>query len=208
LAKILTGFRQRYPKVSIALAAPGNVETLDESYDISLIAAGETPLDGQFIARQLACSKIIMCASPAYLGRMGKAKTPQDLVDHELIVPAFVRELVFRTDAMQADGSPVESVAFTASQAPLATAHLDMAYASVLAGLGIAFLPSYVVADALADQRLVRVLPQWHLFVITVYAAMATRKHVPAKTRAFLDYLVEVFPGGAHDPWLGESPTR
>ena len=44
---------------------------------------------------------------------------------------------------------------------------------------------------------------QWNaqVYQISLYAAMPTRKYVPAKTRAFLDYLFEVFPGGTADPW-------
>jgi hypothetical protein len=37
---------------------------------------------------------------------------------------------------------------------------------------------------------------------VTLYAAMPTRKHVPARTRAFLDFLVQTFGGEDHDPWL------
>jgi len=46
------------------------------------------------------------------------------------------------------------------------------------------------------------VLPQWHLMSLTLYAAMPTRKHVPARTRAFVDFLVQAFGGQDVDPWL------
>ena len=47
-----------------------------------------------------------------------------------------------------------------------------------------------------------RVLPQWQLFSATIYAAIPTRKHVPARTRAFVDYLIQTFGGKDEDPWL------
>ena len=40
------------------------------------------------------------------------------------------------------------------------------------------------------------------LFNATIYAAMPTRKHVPARTRAFVDFLVQTFGGEDSDPWL------
>jgi len=45
-------------------------------------------------------------------------------------------------------------------------------------------------------------LPEWHLFTATLYAGMPTRKHVPARTRVFIDFLVQTFGGQPHDPWL------
>jgi DNA-binding transcriptional LysR family regulator len=75
-------------------------------------------------------------------------------------------------------------------------------YAAALAGLGITGLPSFVAEDALLENALERVLPQWHLLTTTLYAAMPTRKHVPARTRAFVDFLVKTFGGEDRDPWL------
>lgn len=59
-----------------------------------------------------------------------------------------------------------------------------------------------MVSQSLRDGRLVRVLPQWHGGVLQIYAAMPSRKHVPTRTRAFMDFLVEVFGGTQDDPWL------
>jgi DNA-binding transcriptional LysR family regulator len=75
-------------------------------------------------------------------------------------------------------------------------------YAAALAGLGITGLPSFVAEEALLEHALERVLPQWHLRSNTLYAGMPTRKHVPARTRAFVDFLVQTFGGEDRDPWL------
>ena len=77
-------------------------------------------------------------------------------------------------------------------------------YAAALAGLGLAGLPSFVVEDALLENALERVLPEWHFLTSTIYAAMPSRKHVPARTRAFLDFLIDTFsgPDPERDPWL------
>ena len=71
-----------------------------------------------------------------------------------------------------------------------------------LAGLGITGLPSFVAEEALLENALERVLPQWHMRSNTLYAGMPTRKHVPARTRAFVDFLVATFGGEDRDPWL------
>ena len=60
------------------------------------------------------------------------------------------------------------------------------------------------------EHALERVLPEWRLFSFTLWAAMPTRKHMPARTRAFVDFLLAVFGGADRDPWLAaagcESP--
>jgi DNA-binding transcriptional LysR family regulator len=80
-----------------------------------------------------------------------------------------------------------------------------MLYAAALHGLGIAGLPSFVAEEALFEKALERVLPEWRLFSSMLYAAMPTRKHVPARTRVFIDFLIEIFGGEDRDPWLSAA---
>jgi DNA-binding transcriptional LysR family regulator len=202
LAKHLPAFRARHPKVSVELTVPGPVETVDENYDVTILTEGRQPLDGSFVARRLARSEVIACAAPEYLDRRGRPKHPREFEDHEAMVPSFLREITFHTLAPGAPGGIGESFTVTPTAAALTTVHTDTLYAAALAGLGITGLPSFVAEDALLEHALERVLPRWHLFVTTIYAGMPTRKHVPARTRAFVDFLVQVFGGEERDPWL------
>ena len=187
--------------MTIELSVPGPVETVDENFDVSILMVGGRPLDGNFIARRLATSEIITCAAPEYLDRCGRPEHPTQLLDHEALLPAVPsvrRELTFR-----AAGDPTQMVTIEPQRvAALSTIHADTLYAAALAGMGIAGLPSFVAEDALMEHALERVLPHWRLLTLTIYAAMPTRKHVPARTRAFVDFLVDTFGGGERDPWL------
>jgi len=202
IAKHLPKFRALYPKVSLELSVPGPVETVDENFDVSILTEGRRPLDGNFIARRLARSEVVLCASPEYLDRRGRPQHPKDMDGHETMVPPFLRELTFFTGARGDDEPPGESVTLMPKRTGLSTIHTDTMYAAALAGLGITGLPSFVAEDALMENALERVLPQWHLFTTTLYAGMPTRKHVPARTRVFVDFLVKTFGGEDRDPWL------
>ena len=202
IAKHLPRFRALYPRVSLELSVPGPVETVDENFDVSILTEGRRPLDGNFVARRLARSEVILCAAPEYLDRRGRPQHPKDMDGHESMVPPFLRELTFHTGAGDDDGAPGESVTLSPKRAGLSTIHTDTMYAAALAGLGITGLPSFVAEDALLENALERVLPQWHLFTTTLYAGMPTRKHVPARTRVFVDFLVKTFGGEERDPWL------
>ncbi len=202
IAKHLPKFRALYPRVSIELSVPGPVETVDENFDVSILTEGRRPLDGNFIARRLARSEVVLCASPEYLDKRGRPAHPKDLEAHESMVPPFLRELVLQTGAGGDDEPPGETVTLVPRRSGLSTIHTDTMYAAALAGLGITGLPSFVAEDALLENALERVLPQWHLFTTTLYAGMPTRKHVPARTRVFVDFLVKTFGGEERDPWL------
>lgn len=200
LAPLLVGFRRRYPKLTVGLSAPGPVESLDESFDVSLITARGDNIDGgEFVARRLARSHMILCASPAYLARHGRPAAPEELREHEMMVSPLTESMTLQPDRGLEGAKPFQ---FTPLNAPLSTGQIDITMSATTAGLGIAAMPSYAVAQAIAERRLERVLPGWHLFQISVFAAMPSRKYLPAKTRAFLDFLFEVFPDDDRDPWL------
>jgi len=167
------------------------------------------PIDGDFVARRLAMSEVIMCAAPEYLDRRGRPQHPHDLVDHEALIPpisALQRGLTFYSGAWGDDEPGGETVTVVPSRsAALRTAHVDTNYAAALAGLGVAGLPSFVIEDALLENALERVLPAWRLFDLTLWAAMPSRKHMPARTRVFLDFLIGIFGGEDRDPWLAAA---
>ena len=201
LAKHLPMFRERFPRVTLELSVPGAVETIDENFDVTILTEGRRPLEGGFVARRLARSEVIVCASPEYLDRKGRPQHPSELADHEAMVPNFVRELTFHTRGSTGDGIG-ESFSIERPRAALSTIHTDTLYAAALAGMGITGLPSFVAEDALLENALERVLPRWHMLSTTLYAGIPTRKHVPTRTRAFVDFLVATFGGEDRDPWL------
>lgn len=208
LAAQLPRFRERCPRVSIELTASGPVEAADESFDVSIVSVGAQPMSGDFVARPLARSAFVVCASPAYLERRGRPAAPDELLQHEGLLPAVAalrRELTLFREGV-GKGSPPVSVPVPV--AALATAHLDTLLAAALAGLGIAGLPSFVASAALRDGRLERVLPGWRGVSLALHVAMPTRRHVPARTRAFVDFLVQAFGGEDRDPWLDPQPRR
>ncbi len=202
LAKHLPRFHALFPKITIELSTPGPVDTMDENFDVSIIHVGRRPLEGDFVARKLARSEVITCASPEYLDRNGRPEHPKDLPLHEAMLPTFLREVTFWRGPHGDDEPGGETFTLAPSRPVLGTVHTDTLYAAALHGLGIAGLPSFVAEDALVEHALERVLPQWHVLSVSLYAAMPTRKYVPARTRAFVDFLVQIFGGEDRDPWL------
>jgi DNA-binding transcriptional LysR family regulator len=213
LAKHLKWFRDQYPLVSIELSVAGPLATVDDDFDVTILTEGQRKLDGAFIARKLARSEVIICAAPEYLDRFGRPAHPRELAGHEVMMPSYLRELTLQTRGTKARRG--ETFSIDRLTTGLTTSHTDTFYAAALAGMGITGLPSFVAADALLENALERVLPQWHLQSATLYAGMPTRKYVPTRTRVFVDFLVTTFGGEDRDPWLAAAgcetlpnPTR
>ncbi len=213
LAKHLPRFQAQFPEVTLEIDSPGAVDTVNEAYDLTVFARRDVP-DGDFIARRLARTEVVVCAAPEYLDRRGRPQHPRDLVDHEAVIPAMssvTRGMVFYSGLVGQGGqggTDTGGESFTLvpkRHSALSTAHIDTMYAAALAGLGIAGLPSYVIEDALLEHALERVLPEWRLFDVTLWAGMPTRRHLPARTRAFLDFLLSIFGGEDSDPWLSAA---
>jgi DNA-binding transcriptional LysR family regulator len=202
IAKHLPRFRARYPRVALELTVPGPVLAVDETQDVTILMVDDEPLEGEFVARRLARSEVVICATPEYLARRGVPQHPRELRGHDALLPpgaARPGALTFR----RGDGhEPPELYRITPLPSALHTHHVDTHYAAALAGLGIAGLPSFVAEDALLEGALVRLLPQWTVLTLVLYAALPTRRHVPVRTRAFVDFLVETFGGDDRDPWL------
>jgi DNA-binding transcriptional LysR family regulator len=194
----LQRFHAAHPRVSLEVTAHAGAETLDEAHDLTLVARRDA-LEGDFVARELARSELVLCAAPGYLQRAGRPRHGDDLARHALLLPAARRALVLtqRTRGERVDvGSPAPA---------LASANEDLLRAGALAGIGIALLPSYLAAPALKAGTLERVLADWRLGELTLWACMPSRKHVPAATRALLDFLLAEYGGREADPWLAPS---
>jgi len=204
LVKRLPAFQARYPLVTVELHSPGPVEAMDDSFDLTIFSTREPLPSGDFIAKRLAKTEVVLCASPEYLDQRGRPRHPRELPTHNTLLPP-ISELQRGITFVAGTGNPADDVTLVPNRPVLTSSHIDTNYAGALHGLGVAGLPSFVLEDALLEHALERVLPAWRLFSIDLWVALPTRKHLPARTRAMLDFLVHEFGGEDRDPWLAAA---
>lgn len=208
LAKALPAFRVRCPEVTLEILASGPVQSVDERSDLSIIVTPDARLDGDFVARPLARSELLLCASPDYLARCASPRHPDDLAAHDVLVPPLPgvrRGVTFRRDDAPEGG---DAVVFSHPRDPaVSSLHLDAVYAAALAGMGIVGLPSFMADDALRHGRLQRVLGGWRVATLSLWVGLPSRQHLPLATRAFRDFLVDTYGATPQaDPWLARLP--
>ena len=188
LAPLVADFHALYPKVVVDVSVESSTEPAAGDYDITFVSAAEG-YNANVIARPIVSTYGMVCASPDYLKRFGTPQTPQDLLQHRLLLR---RSTLTRGDILHLrridDARVEEQVAVT----PLLVAnHTSTLLRATLEGAGISTQPSDLIARALKDGNLLQVLPQWTTGTFTLYATMPSRQFMPARVRALLEFLVE-----------------
>lgn len=195
LAPHVALWRARYPKVALDIAVDPFPQTRVDEFDVTFMGVDEG-YDANVVARPLSTSEWILCAAPAYLARAGIPLVPSDLERHDYL--KFARQQGggssnrrLRLRPAQGDAEAVEVDMPIALQ----SVSLDVLYRAALDGAGIAVLSRLLVANHLTNGDLVHVLPDWMVGRLTIYAAVPSRKLIPARTRAFLSFISDWLPG-------------
>lgn len=211
VARELHALRAAYPRLTVEMAVVDDAQAWGGGYDIALALGGNALPDSDAVARRLQDSDTLLCASPEYLRSYGVPHTPADLQRHERL---FDRPLLLRpadeAPARTERGTPAEPVLVEPGSA-LQARQPDTLLAAALAGLGVAALPRLVMIDALAQGRLVALLPGWRLPDAVLWALVGQRRYLPAAVRVALDHLGLAFaptrPPGAEGPARAAAPV-
>lgn len=196
LAPLWPAFLAKYPHVTLDITLSDRlVDIVEESYDLA-IRITRLP-DSSLIYRPLANTRLVLCASPAYLAAHGTPQHPSELTHHEAIAYSyFSHRHEWRFDGPDAPVSVRPPSRLMADNG-------DTCLAAALAGMGIILQPTFLVEDALRSGQLVELMPTFKAAETGVYAVYPSRKYLSAKVRALIDFLVDAF---AHPAW--ETPKH
>lgn len=188
IAPLIPEFHRRYPKIKISIMAENRYyDILNTNVDIA-IRTREFEPDSNITIRKLATTKRILAASPAYLEKRGQPRHIEDLQQHDILIYSHANnpyELHFKKQGDQEH-------CFKCSPL-MQTNDGQIVRAAALSGAGILIQPMYIIYDDIVSGRLVPLLADWDLPLLTINLAFQTRRYMPAKTRVFIDFLVEHF---------------
>ncbi len=181
LAGIVATFCQMHPAIDVELSLNDRfIDVVEEGYD--LVIRITQLKESSLIARRLAPCRRVLCASPDYLKLQGQPVEPADLEQHTCLHYAY-----FEGGTNWVLNGPGGEHRVRIH--PQLTANNgDVLYAAARQGLGIALLPTFIVGDAIRAGNLDVILPAYQPPEINIYAVYASRKHLSAKVRAFIDF--------------------
>lgn len=160
------------------------VDLVAEGYDLALRIGYMQ--DSSLVARKISSSPMHFVASPSYLETRGTPLTPDDLEYHQgLLYKSSLNQVHWQsTKANQIQRYKIQSKVVSNNGMAL----LEM----TKAGLGISNSPSFFVKDALASGELVEILSEYKQKPLDIYVVYPNRRHLPAKVRAFIEFLASL----------------
>jgi DNA-binding transcriptional LysR family regulator len=186
---LLPAFLARYPGIRPEWHFENRqVDLVAEGYDAAI--GGGFELGPGLIARPLAPAHIVAVASPEYMKRHTKPQVPTDLASLDGITMRTTRTGRIRQWVMR-DVSGAEMDALL-KETLVVNDPAAMRAAAVL-GLGVALLAVPDVLRELESGELIRLLPKWYADAGAISLYYASRTLLPAKTRVFVDYVLDEF---------------
>ena len=186
LAPLWGVFRSQYPNVALDVTLSDRlVDLVEEGYDVAVRIA--TLPSSTLISKRLTSTRMVLCASPAYIALHGAPSHPADLARHAVIAYSYWST----KDEWHFDG-PLGPASVKTLPA-IHTNSGDTCRVAALAHQGVIMQPSFLVGDDLAAGTLVELMPQFRCMELGVYAVYPTRKHVSPKVRVLIDFLSRQF---------------
>jgi DNA-binding transcriptional LysR family regulator len=183
LRPALFDFMAAHPGLELHLDMDDRVVDLVQGgYDMAIRIAGRLP-DSSLVARRLARSRLVVCASPAYLAERGIPAEPAALAGHDCLLYSGAARADLWAFRIGAEWVPV------AVHGRLHANNGDMLLAAAIAGYGVALLPSFLVGAALESGALIAILPEFPTQDGAIHAVYPQSRHVTTRVRAFTDFL-------------------
>jgi DNA-binding transcriptional LysR family regulator len=183
----LQPFLLKHPDLALELTVRDRMgDLVRDGFDVAIRFG--IPEPSALKARLLLRTRVVTCASPAYIARHGMPRRPEDLEKHQCVhmrnpqtgVP-YEWEFVRR-----------KNVAPVNVSGQLVVNETGPLLAACLAGLGVTQVLELYVREHLANKRLVQVLPEWNEETWPLYAYHHSAQLMSAKVRAFLDFVVSL----------------
>lgn len=186
LGQPIAAFLAKYPDVSARLTLNDRrVDLIDEGFDLALrIGALD---DSSLIQRRLCAIHMTTTAAPAYLARRGVPAQPADLKRHDCLGYDYLEG----GEAWIFNGP--QGTIRRRFQPRIRANNGDMLTAMAIQGLGILHTPNFTVAAAIRSGALTPILENWAPQALALYAVYPAGRPLPAKTRAFIDYMANHF---------------
>ena len=191
LMPVVSRYSSRYPDVNVKLDLTDRfVDLVEERIDVA-IRIGELS-DSSLVARKLGEASMQVCASVEYLAEHGEPVEPGQLTEHSCVLDSNYPggnhwQLGSKNKPVNIEVKPRLIVNSARAGREL-----------VRAGHGIAFLPSFAIADDINKGQIKRLLPDYASEPFGIYAVYQHRKHLSAKTRLFIEAMNEYLKLNAH----------
>ncbi|WP_419908565.1 LysR family transcriptional regulator [Hoeflea sp.] len=187
IGQSMVDFAMENPEIKLEISSDDRfVDLVEEGFDVAIRITRLA--DSGLIARKLAPFKAYVCASPDFLKRHPELKEPADLVKVPCIMDTNARSL--NNWQFRGKSGAMETVTV---KGPIEVNSPTASMKAVRSGLGVSILPDFVVWPLLKSGEIVTLFEDRVPDDAAIYAVYPHRRYLPAKVRAFVDYLAVWF---------------
>lgn len=190
----LAAFIGQYPGLRIELSLTDQITDLVAGgFDLA-IRIGSLA-DSSLVARKLARTNMLACASPSYIAKKGRPQNPADLRNFDRL--AFSRATTIGDWCFTDHNDITSKISGTAK---IAADNMDILLNAALAGAGIVYGPAFVFSEYLQTNRLEQLLPDYTTESLDIHVVYPSASLVPAKLRRLIAFLADWF--GKNASWM------
>jgi DNA-binding transcriptional LysR family regulator len=190
VAPILLELARQHPKLELDLSFSDPIADLAEDGCDLAIRTGTLEDRAGVMARRVARQRMVVCASPSYLEMHGSPRLIEDLGRHQAILYRRSNRVV-QPWLFPRNGEPAQEVTPVSR---LRLDDLDAIADAAAAGMGLAWLPYWLVRERIQTGALVVLLPEQPGFLYDAYALWLQTPHLPLKVRLAVDALAAALP--------------
>lgn len=188
LGPLLPAFVTAYPDIELDVQLNDEVEDLIANrYDVALRIASLA--DSSLHAQRLCAVRMLLVGAPAYFRHYGMPQRPRDLCHHRVLAYTYLQG----STAWRFHRKHRAEVA-AAPATPLRANNGDLFTPALLAGLGLALQPEFLVWQGLHDGTLQIAMPDWNVDSLGLFIVTPPIRQRPARVQALIDFLAERLP--------------
>ena len=184
LGSLLTEFLQLHAQLIVEIDLSDRaVDLIGEGYDLALRIG--TLEDSSLVARRIASIERVYCASPGYLAARGTPLEPEALREHDCLPYGHSRQVQWQ---FKGQGKTLQAIAVSGR---MRANNGELLRDAAIAGMGVTYLPAFIVEQALADGRLVKLLEAWTPPPLQLSAVYPQHRQIARPVQAFVEFLRE-----------------
>lgn len=193
LAPLLPGFMLQHPEVDLQVHfSDAQMDLIAERFDLALRIANLE--DSSLLARQLCRVRLLLVGSPAYFQRHGQPRHPSDLLRHRALLYGHTP-----SGAPWHFRHPQLGEFTQVMHAQLQANNAEALTPALLAGMGLALQPAFLVWPLLQSGQLQIAMEDWQADPIALHILTPPGRIRPARVQAFIDYVAACLP---QEPWV------
>lgn len=192
LSQVIHEYAHQNPNLSFELDfSDRHIDLIEEGYELAIRIAELK--DSSYQAKRLTPIRLMLCASPEYLSRMGTPHTLEELQQHEFLQYGLNKHDTLELIDVQGQQHTV------AINAKIKATNGEFLMDMAVKGHGITFIPTFIAYQAVARGELLPLLTQYQLPTLNAYAVYPKNRFLSQRCRYFIDFIAEYF--GEYPYW-------